>query len=157
MILVYSLLTENRERIVNDLVQHLRSESRVYARFSRVELRETIKSLFDAYCEYLISGNQTKLRVVLGYWFKLGSGRSMDSAILIKAPFAILPVLREYLQVCYRSMSEQDRATFNQAMKCIETSVSQLIGLCVEVLFEQQALPMLHRQPGMLRYAVLRG
>jgi hypothetical protein len=157
MILVYSLLTENKERLVNDLVQHLRGDSRLYARLSRVELREAMKSLFDAYCEYLISGNPLKLRVVLGYWFKLGSARSMDSAALIKAPFGILPVVRGYLQSAYRDMSEQDRTSFNQAMKCVESYVSQMMGLCVEILAEQQTLPVLNKQPGMLRYAVLRG
>ncbi len=116
-----------------------------------------MKSLFDAYCEYLISGNQAKLQVILGYWFKLGSSRSIDAAMLIKAPFAILPVVREYLQVAYKNMSEQDRASFNQAMKCVEGSVSKTMGLCVGVFAEQQALPVLGKQPGMLRYAVLRG
>ncbi len=157
MILVYSLLTENKERLVNDLVQHLRGESRLYARFSRVELRETMKSLFDAYCDYLISGNPAKLRVVLSYWFKLGSARSMEPATLIKAPFSILPIVREYLQTCYRNMSEQDRVTFNQAMKFVEGSVSQVMGLCLDISTEQNALPALHKQAGMLRYAVLRG
>lgn len=138
MILVYSLLEENRERLVNLLISEIRSQDRLYHRISRVELKDSVQAMFNAYLDFLVSRNKTKLSVALTYIVRSRLSQSFTLNAILKAALSLLPVLRLFLQETVRSMPDQEVDSYNRAMTYIEGPIFDLAGMLIEIFEEQQ-------------------
>lgn len=147
MILVYSLLEENRDRLIAQLVHQVRLESRLYTRISRVELKESISALYDAYLDFLVSKNKSKLCTTLTYMVRLRLSQSFSLSAILKAALCFMPVLRVFFQEAENS---------KQAMAYLERPIFEMIELLIEI-FEQQKQPKIPKTLDLSKLVIYRG
>jgi len=149
-------MTENRDQLINQLVVELRSQSRIYHRISRVELKESLTAVFDAYSEFLISQNQTRLKISLKYWVIARMGQLLELKLLMKIVFALFSVLRKFSQKSYRDMPEQDAVSFNKTMAGLENACQEMANLLIESFEEYQQHPKMERKSSLTRMDIFR-
>ncbi|MEI6806175.1 MAG: hypothetical protein WCK49_06670 [Myxococcaceae bacterium] len=125
MILVYSLLEENRDRLITQLVNHVRGEDRLYQKISRLELKESISALYDAYVDFLVSKNKAKLSITLTYIVRSRVSQSFGLSAILKAALCFLPVFRVFFDD-------------HKAMAYAEPAIFQMIERLIEIFEEQQ-------------------
>lgn len=129
MILVYSLLEENRDRLVALWVNQVRLESILYSRIPKMELKEIISTLYDAYLDFLVSKNKAKLLIALTYIVRLGVSRSFELNTILKIVFCLIPVLRVFLK---------EAENYHQAMDYLEKPIFGMIEFLIEIFRTQQ-------------------
>ena len=142
MILVYSLLEENRDRLIAQLVNQVRSEDRVYHRLSRLELKESISALYDAYVDFLVSKNKSKLSITLTYMVRSRISQSFRLSAILKAAWCFLPVFRVFFQD-------------HKAMAYLEPALFAMIERLIEI-FEEQQQPKPKRQLDLSKLVIYR-
>lgn len=136
MILVYSLLEENRDRLISQLITEVRSQDRIYQRVSRAELKESISSLYDAFVEYLVYRNRVRISIALTYLVRSRLSQSFSIIAILKTPLCFISVLRVFLQESFRRSPEYTSEDYNKAMAYVEAPLFEIVGLISEI-FEQ--------------------
>lgn len=144
MILVYSLLEENRDRLIAQLVNQVRNGDRVYHRLSRLELRESISALYDAYLDFLVSKNKARLSITLTYMVRSRISQSFGLSAILKAALSFFPVFREFFE---------DR----KAMAYLEPAIFEMIDLLIKVFEQQQQEPKPQRNLDLSKMMIYRG
>lgn len=144
MILVYSLLEENRDRLIAQLVNRVRSEDRIYHKLSRLELRESISALYDAYLDFLVSKNRNRLTVTLTYMVRSRLSQSFGLSAILKAALSFFPVFREFFE---------DR----KAMAYLEPAIFEMIDLLIKIFEEQQQEPKPKKNLDFSKLMIYRG
>jgi hypothetical protein len=125
MILVYSLLEENRDRLITQLVSQVRAEDRVYHRLSRLELRESISTLYDAYVDFLASKNKARLSISLTYIVRSRISQSFSLSAILKGALCFFPVFRNFFDD-------------SKALDYLEKPLFEMIDLLIQIFEEQQ-------------------
>jgi hypothetical protein len=97
VILLYETLLEKRPMVIAALQRRIPKEVRAYSRVSRVELRESIERHYDAFLDFLITGNDEKLKRLFGYVARVRDAQGFSMAVVLKALLCIMPVLRDIL------------------------------------------------------------
>lgn len=150
MLLIYQLLSENRNFLVGQLVQQVRSESRLYHRISRLELKESMESMVDAYTDFLISKNKHKLKIILGYWVRVRLSQSFHLSAILKAALCFGPVLRIFLQ-------KQEALDYDKSMHMVEKAVFEMTDILIEIFEEQKTTHRPKRNLDLSKLTIFRG
>ncbi len=136
MILLYSLLEKNKERIILTLLHRIPKEIRSYARIPRPELKSSLEHLFEAYLELLISKDDTQIRRIFKYVARVRLAQSFTLGTILKAALSFTPVIRALLQEEFKRMDGDGRQLFNRAMGQIEKTTSDSVVAFSEVFQE---------------------
>ena len=136
MILLYSLLEKNNERIILTLLNKIPKEIRSYARIPRAELKNSLEYLFDAYLDLLITKDDMQLRRIFKYVARVRLAQSFTLGTILKAALSFTPVIRAILQEEYKTMDGDGRQLFNRAMGQIEKTTTDLVVVFSEVFQE---------------------
>jgi len=97
VILLYETLLEKRAVVITALQRRIPKEVRAYSRVPRVELRESIERHYDAFLDFLITGNDEKLRRLFAYVARVRDAQGFSMSVVLKALLCFIPVLRDAL------------------------------------------------------------
>ncbi len=136
MISLYRLLDEHRDHIIAILLNRVPREVKAYRKIPRPELRASIDHLFDAYVEFLLTGEITGLKSVFKYIARVRFTQGFSAGEIIHALLMFSSVMRCILQEEFRKHPGDGQAMFNKAMAHIERSTSDGVATFAEVFQE---------------------
>ncbi len=136
VILLYDILEEKRPQIITSLCRRIPKEVRPYGKIPRIELQEAIDQFLDAFLNFLITGDDARLRRLFGYVAQLRFAQGFSMSTVLKAILCFLPTTQELLYSHLVHDDPTDRALYGKWMFTLQQTTIQTAGIFTEAYQE---------------------
>lgn len=147
MLELFSFLEGNKQTLVEDLTERIPDAVPVFLKVPRSELQESLDQWFDAFGDYIVTGEPDTLTTVLRYTTKVRAQQSFKLSDLVRAYLLVLPTVRMQLDEAEEFQDQEDKA---EALEKLEDAHANAVCLFVDI-YQEYLINMLNEHRDYLK------
>lgn len=147
MLELFSFLEAHKQELVEELTERIPQVVPIFLKVPRSEIAESLDQWFDAFGDYLVTGEPDTLTSVLKYTTKVRAQQSFKLSDLVRSYMLVLPAVRLQLEDADEMEDEDDRA---EAMEKLEDAHANAVCLFVDI-YQEYLINMLNEHQDYLK------